>query len=35
LDISPITGGEIDELVQKLYAMPPDIIAKAAQAIAD
>jgi hypothetical protein len=35
MDISPITGGEIDELLKQLYAMPPDIIAKAAQAIAD
>ncbi len=35
MDISPITGGEIDKLLGQLYAMPPDIIAKAAKAIAD
>jgi tripartite-type tricarboxylate transporter receptor subunit TctC len=35
MDISPITGGEIDELLKQLYAMPPDIIAQAAKAIAD
>jgi tripartite-type tricarboxylate transporter receptor subunit TctC len=35
LDVSPMTGSEIDELLKQLYAMPPDIIAKAAKAIAD
>src|SRR5262249_60541674 len=35
LDISPITGGAIATLLKKLYGMPPEIIAKAGQVIAD
>jgi tripartite-type tricarboxylate transporter receptor subunit TctC len=33
IDISPLTGTKVQELVQKLYATPRDIVAKARQAI--
>jgi hypothetical protein len=33
IDISPLSGAKVQELVQKLYAMPKDIVAKARQAI--
>ena len=35
MDIAPMTGGEVGELVDKLYAIPPDVIAKASKAIAE
>jgi tripartite-type tricarboxylate transporter receptor subunit TctC len=34
IDISPLSGVKVQELVQKLYATPKDIVAKARQAIA-
>jgi len=33
MDIAPMTGHEIDVLLSQLYAIPPDVIAKAAKAI--
>jgi tripartite-type tricarboxylate transporter receptor subunit TctC len=33
LEINPLTGEEVQHLVAKVYAMPPDIIAKAKQAL--
>jgi tripartite-type tricarboxylate transporter receptor subunit TctC len=35
MDISPMTGREIDDLLKQLYATPADIVAKAAKAIAE
>ncbi len=35
MDLAPMTGAEVDELVDKLYAIPPDVIAKASKAIAE
>lgn len=35
MDIAPMTGVEVGELVDKLYAIPPDVIAKASKAIAE
>jgi tripartite-type tricarboxylate transporter receptor subunit TctC len=35
MDIDLLTGGQIDELLARIYSTPPDIIAKAAQAIAE
>lgn len=35
MDIDPMTGSQIDELLAKIYATPAGIVAKAAQAIAD
>jgi tripartite-type tricarboxylate transporter receptor subunit TctC len=35
MDIRPMTGHEIDELLAELYAIPPDLVAKAAKAIAE
>jgi tripartite-type tricarboxylate transporter receptor subunit TctC len=35
MDIKPMTGHEIDGLLGRLYAIPPDVIAKAAKAIAE
>lgn len=35
MDISPMNGGQIDRLLDRLYAIPPDVIAKAAKAISD
>jgi tripartite-type tricarboxylate transporter receptor subunit TctC len=35
MDIDPMTGHEIDELLAQLHATPPDIVAKAAKAIAE
>jgi tripartite-type tricarboxylate transporter receptor subunit TctC len=35
MDIRPMTGHEIDELLAELYAIPPDVVAKAAKAIAE
>ena len=35
MDIDPMTGGQIDKLLAQLYATPPDVVAKAAQAIAE
>ena len=34
IDISPLSGAKVQELVQKLYAAPKDIVARARQAIA-
>src|SRR5919198_1092666 len=33
IDISPLPGGKVQELVQKLYATPKDIVLRARQAI--
>jgi tripartite-type tricarboxylate transporter receptor subunit TctC len=33
--VNPMSGHEIDELLGQLYAIPPDVIAKAAKAIAE
>ncbi len=33
MDIKPMNGHEVDALIAKLYALPPGVIAKAAQAI--
>jgi hypothetical protein len=35
MDIAPMTGREIDVLLGQLYAISPDVIAKAAKAIAE
>ncbi len=35
MDIAPMTGVEVGELLDKLYAIPPDVIAKASKAIAE
>jgi tripartite-type tricarboxylate transporter receptor subunit TctC len=35
IDIGPMSGSEVDELLAKLYAIPPDVIEKASKAIAD
>ena len=35
MDIGPMTGVEVAALLQKLYAIPPDVIAKASKAIAE
>ncbi len=35
MDIKPMTGRQIDDLVGQLYAIPPDVTAKAAKAIAE
>jgi hypothetical protein len=35
MDISPMSGGQIDVLLGQLYAIPPDVVAKAAKAISD
>jgi tripartite-type tricarboxylate transporter receptor subunit TctC len=35
IEVNPMTGREIDALLQRLYATPPDIVAKAAKAIAE
>ena len=35
MDIAPMTGHEVDELLGQLYAIPPDVIEKAAKAIAE
>jgi tripartite-type tricarboxylate transporter receptor subunit TctC len=35
MDIGPMTGPDIDKLLAELYAIPPDIIAKASKAIAE
>ena len=35
MDISPMSGPAIDALLDKLYAIPPDVVAKAAKAISD
>ena len=35
MDIDPMTGKEIDGLLAQIYATPPDVVAKAAQAIAE
>jgi tripartite-type tricarboxylate transporter receptor subunit TctC len=35
MDIDPITGGRIDDLLARIYATPPDVVAAAARAIAD
>jgi tripartite-type tricarboxylate transporter receptor subunit TctC len=34
IDVSPLPGAKVQELVQKLYAAPKDIVARARQAIA-
>ena len=33
IDISPLPGAKVQELVQKLYAAPQDVVARARQAI--
>ena len=33
IDISPLPGAKVQELVQKIYAAPKDIVARARQAI--
>jgi hypothetical protein len=33
IDVSPLPGGKVQELVQKLYATPKDIVLRARQAI--
>jgi hypothetical protein len=33
IDISPLPGAKVQELVQKLYAAPKDVVARARQAI--
>jgi tripartite-type tricarboxylate transporter receptor subunit TctC len=35
MDIGPMAGSQIDELLAQIYATPADVVAKAAQAIAD
>ena len=35
MDISPMSAPAIEELVDQLYAVPPDVVAKAAKAIAE
>ena len=35
IDIAPMSGHEVDELLGRLYAIPPDVIAKASKAIAE
>lgn len=35
MDIAPMNGREVGELLDKLYAIPPDVIAKASKAIAE
>ena len=35
IDIAPMSGQEVDELLGQLYAIPPDVIAKASKAIAE
>jgi tripartite-type tricarboxylate transporter receptor subunit TctC len=35
IDIGPMSGRDVDELVVKLYALPPDVIEKASKAIAE
>jgi tripartite-type tricarboxylate transporter receptor subunit TctC len=35
MDIAPMTGQEIDVLLTQLYALPSDVVAKAAKAIAE
>lgn len=35
LDVSPMTGSEIENLVRQLYATPADVVAKAAKATAE
>ena len=33
VDISPLSGGKVQELVQKLYATPKEVVERARQAI--
>jgi tripartite-type tricarboxylate transporter receptor subunit TctC len=35
MDIDPMAGSEIDALLAQIYATPPDVVAKAAQAVAE
>jgi tripartite-type tricarboxylate transporter receptor subunit TctC len=35
MDIGPMTAQEIDALLKELYALPPDVIARAAKAVGD
>jgi tripartite-type tricarboxylate transporter receptor subunit TctC len=35
MDIAPMTGHEIDALLSQLYAIPTDVVAKAAKAVAE
>jgi tripartite-type tricarboxylate transporter receptor subunit TctC len=35
MDIDPMTGSQIDQLLARIYATPPDVVAKAANAIAE
>jgi tripartite-type tricarboxylate transporter receptor subunit TctC len=35
MDVHPMQGDEIDALLGKLYATPPDVVAKAAKAISE
>jgi hypothetical protein len=35
MEIAPMTGHEIDALLTQLYALPADVVAKAAKAVAE
>jgi hypothetical protein len=35
LNMGPMTGAEVDALLGKLYALPPDVVAKASKAIVE
>jgi tripartite-type tricarboxylate transporter receptor subunit TctC len=35
MDVSPVTAGEIDDLLKKLHATPKDVVARAAQVITE
>jgi tripartite-type tricarboxylate transporter receptor subunit TctC len=35
MDIAPMSGPDVDKLLAELYAVPPDVIAKASKAIAE
>jgi tripartite-type tricarboxylate transporter receptor subunit TctC len=34
LEINPVSGAEVEKLVNEVYATPPDVVAKAKQAAA-
>jgi len=33
VEINPVSGAEIDALISELYRMPPDVVAKAREAV--
>jgi hypothetical protein len=35
MDIGPMTGSQIDGLLAQIYSTPSDVVAKAAQAVAE